>query len=183
MVFSPFKPLPPESRGRELFAWEFVPSTSRKVAVYGLMILLAGLVAAVFFLPRFVPGLEKFVGVVGQYAVLLILAPLLNYLWKLQKPRVYTLYAEGVVVQIREGKTKLSRGDFAPWSVFDRCELLDNGVKLIPRSFLVRPVKLLAKGADRFSAYNVARERISETRALRFSARTRKPEQTRMLPW
>ncbi len=182
MLLSPFKSLPPESRGRELFSWEFVPGASRKALVFALMILLAGVVAGVFFLPRLVPGLEKFAGVVGQYAVLLVLAPLLNYLWKLQKPRVYTLYTEGFVVQIREGKTKLSRGDFAPWAVFDRCELLDNGVKLIPRSFLVRPVKLLATGANRFSAYNVARERISEAKALAFSARARKPERTRMLP-
>ena len=180
MIFSALHSYSGQPLGRELFRWKYEPSLKRRIAVIVGMIAVGLAVAALFYLPHAVRGIGRILGSVGQYALILILAPVINRLWRMQRTHLYTLYTEGLTIHLGEGKGKLSSGEMALWKTFDRCELRDDGVKLIPTSILVRPLKLLAEGADRFSAYNIARERISEAKALRMTQRF--ADRTKYLP-
>lgn len=149
--------------GRSLTSWLYQPAAGRKVAtvVAGVVVALALMFIA--YGGHFVPWLKKLSGTM-QTLVVLLLPPLFAYLARARRNRVYTLFEQGVLVQLSEGKTR-DKGNYALWPQFAGCAYDEHGVRLLPRQPLRRPLYLPAR-ANRMEVYSICRERID---AFRFA--------------
>lgn len=152
--------------GRSLTSWVYQPAAKRKALTLVLGIVVALLLMGIAYGGHFLPWLRRLGGTV-QTIVLLLLPALYAYLARARRNRVFTLFEQGVLVQLSEGKSS-ERGAYALWRQFGGCAYDENGVRLVPRQPLRRALYLPAR-FNRMEVYSVCRERID---AFRFAGPT-----------
>ncbi|MDZ7374399.1 MAG: hypothetical protein ONB23_10570 [candidate division KSB1 bacterium] len=151
--------------GRRLYSWTYRPSASRKRRAIATLLLTVALAGFAFYLARY-HWKAKGITPVFESILYVLVGLQAKSVEEAFRKRHYEIFELGVVVRRGEEEPgKEERARVLLWERFRDCRLLAEGVRLVPRRALELSVTLLASGQERWSVYNLCRERILRARA------------------
>lgn len=154
--------------GDPITTWVFKPAKTRKTVFTILGVLGGLLITFIIYGSQFFPWFKK-ISTYVLYIAIFALSPLVKYLGGMGKDYYYELYSNGFIIR-RKGSHGFEVVRQEAWDVFESCQRVADGVKLVPKTPFERSVKLNAS-ANLIEVFSICSEKINNAKYLEMAKR------------